>query len=83
MYDMSYSLETAMKTVSIRIDDEIKQRWDALADLHGLNASHLMRQAITDKLEELEDFYVIRERLNEPFEPVPNDAVWKKLGIAD
>jgi RHH-type transcriptional regulator, rel operon repressor / antitoxin RelB len=72
-----------VKTVSIRIDDDIKRRWDALADAHGLNASHLMRQAIADKLEELEDFYVVKVRTSAPFDPVPNDAVWRKLGLAD
>ncbi len=72
-----------MKTISIRIDDDIKQRWDALADRHGLNASHLMRQAIAEKLEELEDFYVVRARTSSPFEPVANEDVWRKLGVAD
>ena len=69
-----------MKSVSVRIDDDIKARWDQLADEHGLNASHLMRQAIIEKLEELEDFYVVRQRLSEPFETIDNEEVWKRLG---
>ena len=72
-----------MKTISVRIDDDLKKRLDRLTDAHGLNASHLMRQAITEKLEELEEFYAVRERLAEPFTPVPNDEVWKRVGLAD
>ena len=72
-----------MATLSIRIDDDIKSRWNDLAQAHGLNQSELYRQAIVEKLEELEDFYVVRERLSKPFQSVSNDDVWKDLGIAD
>ncbi|MBO6553846.1 MAG: ribbon-helix-helix protein, CopG family [Roseitalea sp.] len=72
-----------MTSMSIRVDAEIKARWDKLSEEHGLNASHLIRQAIIDKLEELEDFYTVRSRLSEPFEPVPNEEVWKRVGLAD
>jgi predicted DNA-binding protein len=75
--------EAEMKSLSIRIEDGVKERWDALAAEHGLNASHLMREAIIDKLEALEDFYVVRMRLNEPFETLGNDEVWKRLGHSD
>jgi len=72
-----------MATMSIRIDDTIKERWAELSKAHGLNQSEIFRQAIVEKLEELEDFYVIRDRLSQPFEVVSNDDVWKDLGIAD
>ena len=72
-----------MATLSIRIDDDVKSRWNDLAQTHGLNQSELFRQAIIEKLEELEDFYVVRERLSKPFQSVSNDDVWKDLGIAD
>ncbi len=72
-----------MKTLSIRIDDDVKQRWDRLADAYGLNQSRLMRDAIVDKLEELEDFYVVKQRTAQPFVAVDDDEVWKRLGLAD
>jgi predicted DNA-binding protein len=72
-----------MATVSIRIDDDTKSRWNRLAQAHGLNQSELFRQAIIDKLEELEDFYIVRERLSQPFTSSSNDDVWKDLGIED
>lgn len=72
-----------MATLSIRIDDDVKSRWNDLAQAHGLNQSELFRQAIMEKLEELEDFYVVRERLSKPFKSVSNNDVWKDLGIED
>ncbi len=42
-----------------------------------------MRDAIVEKLEELEDFYVVKARMREPFEPVADAEVWKQLGLAD
>jgi RHH-type rel operon transcriptional repressor/antitoxin RelB len=70
-----------MRAVSVRVDADIKARWDRLASEHGLNQSQLMREALIEKLEELEDFYTVRARLAEPFEPVPNEEVWRRLGV--
>ena len=70
-----------MKTVSVRLDDVAKARWDRLARDFGLNQSQLMRDAINDKLEELEDFYVVKARMNEAFTPVSNEDVWKQLAV--
>lgn len=72
-----------MKTVSIRIDDDVKTRWDELADAHGLDSQRLMREAIVEKLEELEDLYVVKARTTAPFQPVPNEEVWRRLGLED
>ncbi|MHB1110407.1 MAG: type II toxin-antitoxin system RelB family antitoxin [Devosia sp.] len=72
-----------MKTVSVRLDDDVKARWERLAQAHGLNQSRLMREAIIDKLEELEDFYVVSRRVATPFVPVSNDEVWSNLGLND
>jgi predicted DNA-binding protein len=72
-----------MKTLSIRIDDEIKSRWEQLAKEHGLNPSQHMREAIINRLEELEDFYVVRERLSKPYKTIPHEEVLKQLGLSD
>jgi RHH-type rel operon transcriptional repressor/antitoxin RelB len=76
-------MEAEMATLSIRIDDDVKARWARLTEEHGLNQSQLFRQAIVEKLEDLEDFYVVRGRLDKPFVTVPNDQVWKDLGLED
>ena len=78
---MSYMYD--MKTLSIRVDEEIKARWEQLAKTHGLNPSQHMREAIIDRLEELEDYYVVKERLSKPFETISNDEVWRRLGFSD
>ncbi len=72
-----------MKTLSIRIDDDIKQRWTQLAQAHGLNPSQHMRAAIIDRLEELEDYYVVRERLEQPYKTIPHEEVLRQLGLSD
>lgn len=72
-----------MATVSIRIDDAIKTRWNDLAKAHGLNQSEIFRQAIGEKLEELEDFYLVRKRMAKPFTAISDDDVWKELGLED
>lgn len=43
-----------MATVSFRVEDELKERIDRLAEDRGLNVSHLFRQALIDKLLEIE-----------------------------
>jgi uncharacterized protein len=43
-----------MATVSFRIEDDIKARWDRLAEDRGLNVSHVFRQALVEKLAEFE-----------------------------
>jgi predicted DNA-binding protein len=72
-----------MKTLSIRIDDEVKTRWEQLAKAHGLNPSQHMREAIIDRLEELEDYYAVKERTSKPYETIPHEEVLRQLGLTD
>lgn len=72
-----------MATVNIRIDDEVEARWEKIAKAHGLDRAEMFQDALVEKLEELEDLYAVEARLKEPFEPVPNEQVWKELGLAD
>jgi uncharacterized protein len=43
-----------MATVSFRIEDELKNRLERLAEREGLNVSHLFRQVLAEKVDELE-----------------------------
>ena len=72
-----------MKTLSIRIDDETKRRLDALTAKHGINKSHVVRQALVAKLEELEDFYLVRERLSKSDKTVSHEDLMRDAGLAD
>ena len=70
-----------MATVSVRIDDDIKQRLNRIAELTGKSQTSILREAILDKREELEDHLVVTERLARPFRSVSNEDVWKDIGI--
>jgi len=70
-----------MATISIRVDDDIKRRLKRVAELSGMSQSAILREAIHDRLEEVEDLLVARERLAKPFRTVSNEDVWKDIGI--
>lgn len=72
-----------MKTLSIRIDEDVKARWEQLAKAHGLNPSQHMREAIIGRLEELEDYYVVKERTSKPYKTIPHEEVLRQLGLTD
>jgi predicted DNA-binding protein len=81
---MAYGVPPVSKiSVNIRLDDAIKDRWDKLAQEHGLDRDKLMQEALIERLEELEDFYIVGERLRTEFTPVSSDEVWKRLGLED
>lgn len=70
-----------MATVSFRIDDDIKKRLNRVAELSGMRQSAILREAIHDRMEELEDRLVVRERLAKSFRAVSNEDVWKGIDI--
>ncbi len=70
-----------MKPVTIRLDDEVMSRLEALSEAHGINPEDLVREAIIERLEELEDFYAVDARMKEAFRPIGNDEAWSRLGF--
>lgn len=72
-----------MDTLSVEIDGELKARWDELARQHGLDPTQQITAAIIERLEELEDYYVVKERLAKPYETIPDEEVWRILGLDD
>jgi len=72
-----------MATISVRIDDDIKKRLSRIAKITGVSQSEILREALCDRLEELEDFHIVKERMAKPFRSVSNDQVWKELNIED
>jgi predicted DNA-binding protein len=72
-----------MRSVSIRFEDGLKQRLDWLAQVHGLNLSHVLREAIAERVEELEDFYEVSARLARPHRRLSDAEVWAELDRAD
>ncbi len=55
MYDVSYK-EIAM--LSVRLPEDVEKRLDALAERTGRTKSWYARQALIEKIEDLEDLYL-------------------------
>ncbi|RYE78655.1 MAG: anti-toxin [Hyphomicrobiales bacterium] len=73
----------AMSTLSIEIDGELQSRWEELAKKHGLDPQQQITDAIIDRLEELEDYYLVKDRLSGPYETIPHEEVLRRLGLSD
>lgn len=70
-----------MASLSIEIDGELQSRWEQLADKHGLDPRQQITDAIIKRLEELEDYFVVRDRVAEPYVAVPHDEMMRRLGL--
>ena len=71
-----------MSTLSIEIEGELQSRWEQLADKHGLDPKQQITDAILERLEELEDYFVVRERLSDGHQAVPHEEMLRRLGLA-
>ena len=76
-----------MTAVSLRLPEDLKLRLDKLAKRTGRSKSFYMVEAISEKLEDLEDLYLAEERtlaLRAGRDRThTNDEVEKRLGLAD
>lgn len=70
-----------MGMMTFRIDDQLKERLESVVDQLGLNQSKILRDAVTDRLEELEEMAVLMERVkaNRPKRPIAE--LWKELEL--
>ena len=68
-----------MHTISIDFEDEAIAHWTDLAQTSGQRLEDIIREAILDRLEELEDAPLVRARLAEDSETIPNEEVWAQL----
>ncbi len=64
-----------MQSFSVEVADEVGQRLTRLAAEHGLDVGETLRQAV----EELEDYYAVRERLGRPHRRVTDAEAWAGL----
>lgn len=49
--------------ISIRLGDEIEQRLSYLAKITGRPKSYYIKQALEEKLEDMEDIYIAEQRI--------------------
>jgi RHH-type rel operon transcriptional repressor/antitoxin RelB len=59
-----YSKEIAM--LALRLPPGIEERLEAMAKKTGRTKSFYARQAILEKIEDMEDYYLAEERLKSP-----------------
>ena len=54
--------------ITVRLGDDIEKRLDKLAKLTGRTKTYYIRQALEEKLDDLEDLYTAEQRLEQPEE---------------
>ncbi|MBW1987861.1 MAG: ribbon-helix-helix protein, CopG family [Deltaproteobacteria bacterium] len=73
--------------ISIRLPDEINQRLDFLARQTGRTKAFYIREALTEKIDDLEDYYLaadVLERIRKGEERTYTlEEVERDLGLAD
>jgi len=78
MYDKENLLMLA-----VRLDPDLEARLTAIAKRTGRSKSYYARQAIEEKIEELEDIALLEEALKtyDPSKNKPLDQVMRDLGL--
>tara|TARA_R110002124_G_scaffold126919_1_gene286763 strand:+ start:12421 stop:12639 length:219 start_codon:yes stop_codon:yes gene_type:complete len=52
--------------ITVRLGDSVEKRLDELAKLTGRTKTYYIRQALEEKLDEMEDLYMAEQRLEQP-----------------
>ena len=76
-----------MKSVALRLPDEVSQRLKRLADRTGRSRTFYMVAAIREHLDDLEDLYLAEQRLIDiragKSQTVPLEDVMQRYGVED
>ncbi len=69
--------------LAVRLDPDLEARLTAVAKRTGRSKSYYARQAILEKIEEMEDIALLEEALRDPEagKTVPLDEVMRELGL--
>lgn len=68
---------------TLQFDAETEGKIAALAAKGGTRPDDLIKEAVLDYLEDLEDYYVAEGRLNQKEQPIPLEQVVRELGLED
>lgn len=52
--------------ITVRLGESVEKRLDELAKLTGRTKTYYIRQALEEKLDEMEDLYMAEQRIEEP-----------------
>ena len=69
--------------IAVRLPPEVEKRLARLARRTGRSKTFYVREAILRHLEDLEDYYLAVQRLEENLPGVPLEEVERRLGLAD
>jgi RHH-type transcriptional regulator, rel operon repressor / antitoxin RelB len=61
--------KTNTMPITVRLGDDIEQRLEALARLTGRTKTYYIREALEEKLTEMEEIYMAERRLEQPEGP--------------
>lgn len=61
----------------------MEERLSFLASQTGRTISHYIREAVSEKLEEMEDVYIAEMRLENPGKKVTMEELERELGLED
>lgn len=69
--------------IAVRLPPEVEKRLERLARKTGRSKTFYVREAILQHLEDLEDYYLAVQRLEENLPSIPLGEVERRLGLAD
>ena len=69
--------------LAVRLDPDLEARLNAVVKRTGRSKSHYLREALREKIEELEDIALLEEALRDPDagKAKPLDQVMRELGL--
>jgi hypothetical protein len=68
-----------MVTFTISFDDDVVERWSALAAAQGVDLDEKMTQAIVDRMEEMEDYAALKARFSKPGETLSREELMSRV----
>jgi RHH-type transcriptional regulator, rel operon repressor / antitoxin RelB len=75
------------KQAAVRLSDETFERLQTLAARTGRTATYYIREAVEEKIQDLEDLYlaeeVVRRRMAEGGDDISLEELSKRLGLED
>lgn len=69
--------------IAVRLPPEVEKRLERLARRTGRSKTFYVREAVLQHLEDLEDYYLAVQRLEENLPGIPLEEVKRRLGLAD
>jgi RHH-type transcriptional regulator, rel operon repressor / antitoxin RelB len=69
--------------LAVRLDPDLEARLDAVAKSMGRSKSYLAREALRDRIEELEDLALLEEALRDPDagKTISHEQMKRELGL--